>query len=110
MKNTFGIIGAILFAIAVAVGYFCKFDAAGIIEIALAAFGLATIVISAIKKAKAEGNFSWKTIVVIVAAVIGGALCAVGGYESSIFKVIAGAVVAILAVIFSVVDSKITAK
>ena len=35
-----GIIGAIAFLAAVAVGYFCNFDGAIIIEIGVAAFGL----------------------------------------------------------------------
>ena len=100
MKNL-GIAGAVAFAVAVFVGCFCNFPADTIIEITLSAFGLAAIVLAAINKAKKEGNYSWKTTVVITGAVVGGVLCAIGGYDSSNFKIIAGAVVAIVAAIFS---------
>lgn len=104
--KVFGIIGAICFAIAVAIGWFADFTGDTIIQIALSAFGLASLVIGAVKKAKDEGKFSWKIIVVIILAIIGGVLCAVGGLADSIFATISGAVIALLAIIFGIINAK----
>ena len=102
MNKIFGIIGAICFAVAVGIGYFCDFTGDALVQIALSAFGLASLVIGNVKKAKAEGKFSWKTIVCIVLAIAGGIICAIGGVADSIFGTIAGAVVALLAIIFGI--------
>ena len=102
MNKVFGIVGAILFAAAVAVGCFCDFAGDMIVSLALSAFALASMIIGIVRKAKDEGKFDWKTILVIVLAVAGGALCAVGGYQGNIFEAIAGAVVAIISVIFGI--------
>lgn len=106
MNKVFGIVGALFFVGAVVVGCFCDFAGSVIVEIALASFGLASVVISAVKKAKADGKLNWKTILVIVLAVIGGALCAVGGFQSNVFEALAGAVVAIIGIIFGLVNTK----
>lgn len=106
MNKVFGIVGALLFVGAVAVGCFCDFKGDVIVQLALSAFALASMIVSIIKKAKDEGTFSWKTVVVIVLAVVGGALCAVGGLQSNIFEAIAGAVVAIISIIFGVFITK----
>lgn len=106
MNKVLGIIGGVLFAVAVGIGCFANFAGSTVVEIALAAFGLAAIIIATIKKAKDEGTFSWKTVVVIVLAVAGGALCAVGGVQSNVFEAIAGAVVAIISIIFGVFVAK----
>lgn len=104
--KTFGIIGAICFAVAVAIGYFADFAGDALVQIALSAFGIAVLVIGNVKKAKEEGKFTWKTIVCIVIAIVGGILCAVGGLAESIFSTIAGAVVALLAIIFGIISAK----
>ena len=104
--KVFGIIGAICFAVAVAIGYFANFTGDALIQIALSAFGLASLIVGAVKKAKDEGKFSWKIIVVIVLAVIGGVLCAIGGLADSIFATISGAVIALLAIIFGIINAK----
>ncbi len=106
MNKTFGIIGAICFAVAVAIGYFADFKGDALVQIALSAFGLASLVMGNIKKAKDEGKFSWKTVACIIFAVIGGVLCAVGGLADSIFATITGAVVALLAIIFGLFNAK----
>ena len=106
MNKIFGIVGAILFVASVAIGCFCDFAGSTVIEIALAAFGLASVIVATIKKAKEDGKFSWKTVVVIVLAAVGGALCAVGGFQSNVFEALAGAVVAIISVIFGIVALK----
>lgn len=103
--KTFGIIGAICFALAVAVGYF-DFPADSLVQVALSAFGLASLVISNIKKAKADGKFGWKFVVALILAIVGGILCAIGGLADSIFATIAGAVVALLAIIFGLITLK----
>jgi len=108
-NKVLGIIGGVLFAAAVAVGCFANFAGSAVVEIALAAFGLASIVMATVKKAKEDGNFTWKTVVVIVLAVAGGALAAVGGVQSNIFESIAGAVVAIVSIIFGVFAVKANA-
>ena len=102
-SKVFGIIGSLLFVAAVVVGYFCKFDSADIVSMALSAFGLASTIVAVVNKYKKEGEkFNWKYIVVIVAAVIGAVLVAIGGLSDSIFATLAGAVIGILSIIFGV--------
>ena len=80
------VFGALLFAAAVVVGNFVQVEAAVVIEIALASFALCAVVISAVKQAKEKNAFSWKTVVVIALAVIGGVLCCIGGLQQAVFK------------------------
>lgn len=101
-----GIIGAVLFAVAVAFGFFFKFDGAIIIELGVAAFGFATITASAIKYGKEKNIKPWVTITIIVLAAIGGVLCCIGGLNQSIFAEISGAALALLAVIFGLLFSQ----
>ena len=101
--KTWGIIGAIAFLAAVAVGYFCNFDGAIIIEIGAAAFGLCSLIIGAIKSGKTKNVKTWKTVLIICFAVIGGVLCCIGGLKQSIFAEISGAALALLAVIFGMI-------
>ena len=98
-----GIIGAIAFLAAVAVGYFCNFDGAIIIEIGAAAFGLCSLIIGAIKSGKTKNVKTWKTVLIICFAVIGGVLCCIGGLSQNIFAEISGAALALLAVIFGMI-------
>lgn len=98
-----GIIGAVLFAVAVAVGFLCKFDAAVIIEIGAAAFGFTAIVTSAVSYAKKNNIKTWETVLIIVLAAIGGVLCCIGGLSQNIFAEISGAALALLAVIFGMI-------
>ena len=98
-----GIIGAIAFLSAVAVGFFCKFDAAVIIEIGVAAFGFTAIVTSAVSYAKKSNIKIWATVLIIALAAIGGVLCCIGGLNQSIFAEISGAALALLAVIFGII-------
>lgn len=101
------VIGALLFASAVVVGNFVQFEAAAGIEIALASFALCAVVISAVREAKKKNAFSWKTVVVIALAVVGGVLCCIGGLQQSVFKEISSLVLALLSVIFGLVfDNK----
>jgi drug/metabolite transporter (DMT)-like permease len=102
MKNAFGIVGSLLFVAAVIVGYFCKFDSADLVAVALDAFALATLLVGIIKKYKEAGKFSWKLVVTLVMTVVGAVLVALGGLSDNIFATLAGAVVGILAVIFGV--------
>ena len=104
--KTWGIIGALFFAAAVTVGYFCNFDGAIIIEIGAAAFGLCSLVIGAIKSGKTKNIKTWKTVLIICFAVIGGVLCCIGGLNQSIFAEISGAALALLAVIFGLIFAK----
>ena len=106
MNKVLGIIGGVLFCAAVALGCFANFASADVIAIALAAFGLAATIVATVKKAKEGGSFNWKTVVVIVLAVAGGVLCALGGLQSNVFEAIAGAVVAIISIIFGVFAAK----
>ena len=106
MKNIFGIIGSLLFVAAVIVGYFCKFDSADLVAVALDAFALATLLVGIIKKYKEAGKFSWKLVVTLIMTVVGAVLVAIGGLSDNIFATLAGAVVGILAVIFGVLASK----
>lgn len=105
MNKMFGIIGAVCFAVAIGIGYFVSFPGDTIVQIAVAAFGLAFVILGAVKKAKEEKTFSWKTIACIALAVIGGVLCCIGGLDQSIFATISGAVLALLAIIFGVLYS-----
>ena len=98
-----GISGAIAFLTAVAVGFFCKFDAAVIIEIGVAAFGFTAIVTSAVSYAKKNKIKIWATVLIICFAAIGGVLCCIGGLNQSIFAEISGAALALLAVIFGII-------
>lgn len=104
MKNKlFSIIGALLFVAAVVVGNFCDFKAANIVEVALAAFALLSVIIGTIKAQKDAGTFTWKTILILALAIIGGALVAVGGGSSNIFEELAGLAIAIISVIVGLV-------
>ena len=102
MNKLFGIIGAVCFAVAIGLGYFVSFPADTIVEIAVAAFGLALVIAGAVKNAKDTDKFSWKTVVCIALAVIGGVLCCIGGLAQNIFATISGAVLALLTIIFGV--------
>lgn len=106
MNKFFGVIGALLMVAAVCIAEFCTLKTADVIEIALAAFGLASIIIGVINKAKKESTFSWKTVVVIVLAVVAGVLCCIGGLNQSIFAEIAGAVLALLTIILGIFHNK----
>lgn len=107
MNKVFGIIGSLLFVAAVIVGYFCKFESADIIAIALSAFALATTVVAVVKKYKKEGEkFNWKFILIIALTLVGAVLVAVGGLSDNIFATLAGAVIGILTVIFGVLAVK----
>ena len=107
MNKVFGIIGSLLFVAAVIVGYFCKFDSADIVAMALSAFGLASTIVAVVSKYKKDGEkFNWKFTLIIVATVIGAALVAVGGLSDKIFATLAGAVIGILAVIFGAILTK----
>ncbi len=101
-----GIIGALFFVAAVIVGYFCKFDAAIVIELGAAAFGFTAIVCSAVNYSKKNNIKTWATVLIIVLAAVGGVLCCIGGLNQSIFAEISGAALALLAVIFGLVYSK----
>lgn len=106
-SKIFGIIGSLLFVAAVVVGYFCKFESADIISIALSAFALASTIVAVVKKYKKEGEkFNWKFILIIVLTIIGAVLVAVGGLSDSIFATLAGAVIGILTIIFGVLAIK----
>ena len=104
--KTWGIIGALFFVAAVAIGYFCKFDGAIIIEIGAAAFGLCSLIIGAIKSGKTKNVKTWKTVLIVCFAVIGGVLCCIGGLSQNIFTEISGAALALLTVIFGVIFAK----
>ena len=106
MNKIYGIIGSLLFVAAVVVGYFCKFDSADIVALALDAFALATTAVAIIKKYKEAGKFSWKLVVVIIATIIGAVFVAVGGLSNSVFATLAGAVIGILGIIFGVLAVK----
>ena len=103
-----GIIGAVLFAVAVAFGFFFKFDGSLVISLAAAAFGFTAIVISAVNYGKEKNVKTWATVVIIVLAAIGGVLCCIGGTNQNIFAEISGAVLALLAVIFGILYAKKT--
>ena len=103
-----GIIGAVFFAVAVAFGFFFKFDGSLVISLAAAAFGFTAIVISAVNYGKEKNVKTWATVVIIVLAAIGGVLCCIGGLNQSIFAEISGAALALLAVIFGIVYAKKT--
>ena len=104
--KTWGIIGALFFVAAVTVGYFCNFDGAIIIDIGAAAFGLCSLIIGAIKSGKTKNVKTWKTVLIICFAVIGGVLCCIGGLSQNMFEELAGAALASLAVIFGVIFAK----
>ena len=107
MNKVFGIIGSLLFVAAVIVGYFCKFESADIVAIALSAFALASTVVAVVKKYKKEGEkFNWKFILIIALTLVGAVLVAVGGLSDNIFATLAGAVIGILTVIFGVLAVK----
>ena len=101
-----GIIGAVLFAIDVALGYFLKFDGSLIIQLAVAAFAYTLIVLSAVDYGKKHNIKTWATVVIIVLAAVGGVLCCIGGMSQNIFAEISGATLALIAVIFGLVYAK----
>ena len=104
--KTWGIIGALFIVASAVLGFFTKFENADIVQIALGAFGLCAIINGAVRNDKAKGLNLWQIIVVIVLAIIGGVLCCIGGYNDTVIAQIAGAVTALLAVIFGIVSVK----
>lgn len=102
MNKFLGILGALLMVVAISIGEFATFPASSIVEIAVAAFALTTIIIGVVKNAKERNNLSWKTVVVIVLASVAGVLCCIGGLSQNIFQEIAGAVLALLSIIFGI--------
>ena len=106
MNKVLAIIGALLIVAAAGLGYFVDFPGDTIVELAIAAFGIVALVINAVKKAKEAGKFSWPTVVCIILALVGGGLCCIGGLDQSIFKVIVGGVLALMAVIFGILYPK----
>lgn len=100
MDKKLGIIGAVVMVAAVTLGVFFNFPGEIIVEIAGIAFALCLTIKSAVDKAKEEGSFSWKTVLIIALAVSAGVLCCLGGYNQNIFLEISGAVIALLTVIF----------
>ena len=105
MSKIFAVIGAVLFAISVGVGFFGNFPLADAVAIAVAAFGLVALIVATVKKAKDEGRFNWMTIVVIVLSVLSGVLIGLGGLQSNIFETIGGAVIALLTIIFGIIKT-----
>ncbi len=107
MNKTLGIIGAISFAVVIALGYLVEFPYDTLVEIALSAFGLTMLVIGAIKDRKEEGKgLGWKLYVSIGLSVIAGIFCAVAGATQSIFATIATAVVTLMTIIFGILAFK----
>lgn len=106
MSKVLAIIGAVLFAISVGVGFFGSFPLADAVAIATASFGLAALIVATVKKAKDEGRFNWMTILVIVLSVLSGILICLGGLQSNIFETIGGAVIALLTIIFGIIKVK----
>ncbi len=107
MNKTFGIVGAISFVIAVALGYLVDFPYDTLVEIALSAFGLTMLVLGAIKSRKEEGKgLGWKLYLSIGLSVVAGVLCAIAGATQSIFATIATAVVTIMTIIFGLLAFK----
>ena len=101
-----GIVGALLMVVAVCIGYFAKFDNAFIVELAVAAFGLTSMIIGAFKDGKAKNVKTWQAITVIALAVLAGVFGCIGGLAQNIFAEIAAAVLALLAVIFGLLFNK----
>lgn len=103
----FGIIGSILFVVAVVLGQFFNFPGSTVVSVALASFGLASVIIGAVKSQKEKADFSiWKTVVVLSLAVVGGVLCCIGGLNQTIFEAISGAVIALLSIILGIYYDK----
>lgn len=100
MKSKFGIIGCIIIVLSAIFGFFFDFAGADIVQIAIAAAGFASVIIGIVKDKKEKGQFTWKTVVVMVLASIGGILCVIGGCSQEIFKELIGGVLALLAIIF----------
>lgn len=98
-----GIIGSLFFVAAVVFGYLCDFEASTVIEIAATAFGFCAVIVSAVKGAKEKQIATWKMVVIVCLASIGGVICCIGGLAQNIFAEISGAVLALLAVIFGMV-------
>ncbi len=100
--NKWGIIGALIFAVAIVFNYFVGGVAEStLVQIALAAFGFAGLVMAAITEGKKNGVKLWKIIVTIIGAVIAGVLCFIGGAAENIFEQLAGLIIAVIVVIFA---------
>lgn len=100
------IIGSILIAAAVALGYFFKFDNAVLVQIGVGAFGLASLILGAVKAAKEKSVALWKVILTSALAVAGGVVLCVGGAAESVIAQIAGAVLALISIIVGIVFAK----
>lgn len=107
MKNKIlGIIGLVLFIAAVACGSFFNFDNADVLSLALAGFGIVSVVINVISKQKEKGAFTWPMGLTIALALLGGGLVCLGGYASNILETVSGLVLALLAVFLSLMKAK----
>lgn len=102
----YGIVGALLIVAAVVVSYFFDFSAESIVSIAAASFGLAGLICTVIKDRKAEKLNMWPVYVCVLLSVVSGVLCFIGGLSTTVFAEIAGATIALLAVIFGIKTAK----
>lgn len=106
MNKWFGCIGAILFVAAVVLGKVIDFPNSYLIEIAIGAFGFASLFAGGIKKAKEEGTFNWKIVVCMALATVAGILVCLGGYSDNIFMEISSVVLAFISIILGIFSSK----
>lgn len=106
MNKLFKILGILAIVFAAGIGFFADFPNATIVELALAAFGLTSLVITSVKEAKEKGNLNWKTITVMVLAVVAGVLCCLGGLSQNIFAEITAAILALLVLIYGLLFNK----
>jgi hypothetical protein len=106
MNKFFGIIGAVCFALAVALGYLADFAGDSLVAIAVAVFGATVLIVNAVEEAKKADRFTWKTVACIVLSCIAGVLCCIGGLSQSIFATVSGAVIALMTIIFGVMYAK----
>lgn len=107
-SKLFSIIGALVFVAAVVVAQFSNVAAVDVVALGVAAFGLVAAIVGVITKAKAEETFSFKTIITIVLAVIGGALVCLGGMSANVLEQISGLVIALLAIILGMINANKT--
>lgn len=105
-KNIWAIIGAIAFVIDVCLCFFWNFPGDTIVEIAVGAFSLTSLIVNSIKNEKGKGTFTWKTVVIYIFALVSGGLICIGGTEQSIFLELCGAVLAVLGLIFGLNSQK----
>lgn len=105
MKNFIKILGLVLVIAGSAFAAFTTIPVADYISIAVAALGLALLIVSTLKKAEKK---SWKEYVAVALFAIGGLCCGFAGFAESTVTQLITAVAGVVALIIGLISTFIS--